>query len=144
MREPMIVDTAPHLPCACCVCTNQTGPFADTFFEDRAGRKYVCKRCAKSVARLFGFAPGKRMDELENATVLVEGKDAELAKAAATIEELRLANGGERATVKDLRARLEDASGRLQATRHMAAQMEQAAHELVEAVAPAPVVEAVA
>lgn len=144
MREPMIVDHAPHIPCACCVCTNQTGPFADTFFEDRAGRKYVCKRCAKSHARVFGFSAGKRMDELSDAASLVEAKDAELAKAQATIEELRLANGGERATVKDLRSRLEDATGKLQLTGKMAASVEQQAHELVEAVAPRSVVEAVA
>lgn len=84
----MLVDHAPHIPCACCICTNQTGPFADTFFEDRAGRKYVCKRCAKSVARLFGFAPGERMDELSEAASLVEGKDREIEAAQDLIREL--------------------------------------------------------
>lgn len=88
MREPMLVDHAPHVPCACCICTNQTGPFADMFFEDRAGRKYVCKRCARSVSRLFGFAPGKRLDELSEAASLVEGKDREIEAAQDLIREL--------------------------------------------------------
>lgn len=144
MKEPVIVTHAQMEPYACSVCTNTQGPFSDTFFEDKFGRKYLCQRCVKTNARVHGFAKGARMDELQNATVVLEQKDAELAKAVETIEELRLANGGERATVKDLRARLEDATGRLQLTGKMAASVEQQAHELVEAVAPRSVVEAVA
>lgn len=144
MREPMVVDRAVMAPNAC-KCGNTQGPLLDTFFEDRVGRVYVCKRCARMYARAFGFAPGKRMDELNEASALVEVKDAEIARLVATIEEVRIEAGAERRTVKELRERLEYANGVMQSTRHLATSIEQSAHELVEAVAPhQPTAEAVA
>lgn len=144
MREPMLVDHAMHLPNACCICTNTQGPFADTFFEDRAGRKYVCKRCAKTLARTFGLAAGKRMDELENVAVLLEQKDLELAEAVAAVEELRAGARSESAKVKELRAQLETVEGRLAAVAHVAALVGEGARELVGIAADPPSLEAVA
>lgn len=144
MKEPIIVTHAQMEPYACCVCTNTTGPFSDTFFEDRFGRKYLCLRCVKTNARIHGYAPGKRMDELSEAAALVEGKDAEIAGLLTQVEELRRDARSEGVKLRELRAALEDAEGRLRTVAHVGAALESAAHELVGMIAPPAPVEVAA
>ena len=136
MLEYQIVDHASMFPMNCSICQSQKGPFVDTFAENPVGRIYICKSCARRAARIFGFAPGKKLDELQDASVLLEQKDAEVSGLLEEITEIRMQNGSERATVKDLAGRLEEANARLQTIEHLAAQVERGAHELVEAVAP--------
>lgn len=142
VKEPIIVTHAQMEPYACCVCTNTTGPFSDTFFEDRFGRKYLCLRCVKTNARIHGLASGKRLDELSNVAATVEGKDAEIAALQAQVEELRASQRSEGVKVRELRVLLENAEGKLQTAVHIGAALESAAGELVKMVAP--VAEAVA
>ena len=144
MIEYMLVETATIFPMTC-VCGSAKGPLVDTMIENPVGRVYLCKLCARRAARLYGFAPGKRLDELADAETTLQAKEDEIAKLVAAIEELRLQNGSERRTVKDLQARLSSVQDVQQTSRHLAAAIEQQAHELVEAVAPVlAAVEAVA
>ena len=54
-----------------CVCGSVDGPFVDLEIDrpiaGRDSRLYLCQRCGKGAAREFGFAKGKRMDELAEA-----------------------------------------------------------------------------
>jgi hypothetical protein len=141
--EYQVVDTAIVFPHTC-VCGNQKGPFLDTFIENGVGRVYWCKSCARRAARQFGFAPGKKLDELQDASAELERKAVEIGGLLEQITGLQLECGTERRTVKELRERVQAAEGRLQSIEHLAANVERGARELVEAVAPAPVLESVA
>jgi hypothetical protein len=55
------------------------GPFVDTHRELQTGHVYVCQVCAKTIARIFGFADGKKLDELEGAAKAVSERDREIA-----------------------------------------------------------------
>jgi hypothetical protein len=140
MREPQVVDHAEMHPYAC-QCGNTSGPLLDTFVENHAGRIYVCRRCAKTYSRLFGFARGKKLDELEGATVAVEAKDAEIARLVATISELRTSQRSEGQVVRELRLELEEALGRERARQHLAETLLDMLHLAVpQAVEAEPVV----
>jgi len=79
MLEPMVVDHPSQFPTNCIGCTSQTGPMLDTHREiDGYGRIYVCSRCAKNHARIFGFVDGKRLDELEAAADSLVEKNRQL------------------------------------------------------------------
>ena len=54
------------------------GPFVDTHRELSTGHVYVCQVCAKTIARIFGFADGKKLDELEGAAKAVAERDREI------------------------------------------------------------------
>src|SRR5437868_4992148 len=66
-------------PTACALCRNQKGPMADTQSEypaagpqGSAGRFYICRKCAKDLALLFGFAKGPELAKLIDAADIVE------------------------------------------------------------------------
>lgn len=83
MLEPIIVDHPEVFPSTCAACGTQTGPMLDTHRELANLRVYVCRRCSKNHARIFGFAKGERLDELENAAASV----AELVNEIASLSE---------------------------------------------------------
>jgi hypothetical protein len=143
MLEFEVVDHASIFPMNCAVCQSQKPPFIDTFSENPVGRIYLCKSCARRAARQFGFAPGKRLDELADASTALEAKQAEVAALLEEITALRMENGAERAALKSLKAQLDHASGTRQQIEHLAATLERGARELVEAVATRPLEAAV-
>jgi hypothetical protein len=118
----MLVDTAALFPYACS-CGNAHGPLLDTFFENAVGRVYVCKRCAKTYARLYGFAPGKRLDEVAQTLTRAEEIEAELAKANAEHERLEGELVALRRELAEARELLEAAHGRELARVHVGEQM---------------------
>jgi hypothetical protein len=144
MKEPIVVEAAVLAPYGCATCGSTKGPLLDWVLENALGRVYTCKLCARMGSRAFGFAPGKKLDELSDAAAALEQRDQELAKLVETISELRLEAGTARVTAGELREQLQVARGKLQTTQHLAAQLEQGAHELVEAVAPRAPVEVAA
>ena len=80
MLEFVVVDHAEGFPQKCVSCDSQVGPFVLTHRQlNPWGTVYVCKRCSKTCARLFGFAPGKRLDVLENASTELETAQKEVA-----------------------------------------------------------------
>ena len=103
MREFELIPAPVGVPWGCFVCQSATGPLVDTQTEHQAiGRIYLCKLCARRAARLYGFAPGKKLDELADASTSLGLKQAEVDNLQHELEEVRLLNGSERATVKDL------------------------------------------
>jgi hypothetical protein len=72
-----IVEVAELTPKACVGCGGNIGPFVDvaeieipTVNGPIAWHVYLCHRiCARSVARVGGYAPGKKMNELSNAAI---------------------------------------------------------------------------
>jgi hypothetical protein len=86
--DMQIVPTAELSPRRCVHCGGNIGPFVDvaeieipTVNGPIAYHIYLCHRmCARSVARVGGYAPGKKMQELSNAAVQLA--EAEKEKAA--------------------------------------------------------------
>ena len=105
-------------PQACVACTSQKGPIADTHRDlPGYGHVYVCERCAKSFARIFGYSDGKRLDELENASKLVVERERDLAKMAEALAETRTQLQNARHQVTDLQGKLRDSDNRLESLR---------------------------
>ena len=138
MKEPVIVETAQMAPYKC-KCGNSTGPLIDTFFQDHDGRVYVCKRCSRSYARAFGFAPGKKLDELADAANVLEQRDKEFAVIEGELAESRLEMDSAARVIASLREQLDDTNAVLQTARFMASGIANTAADLVVATAPAPV-----
>lgn len=136
MKEPVIVDHAQLAPYAC-KCGNTTGPLIDTFFQDAEGRVYVCKRCSRSYARAFGFAPGKKLDELADAANVLEQRDREFAVVQAELGESRLEVDSAARVISSLREQLESTQAQVQTARFMASGLAQTASDLVSATTPA-------
>src|SRR5262245_52305762 len=68
MLEFIYVPHADAFPQKCVSCDSQPGPFVLTHrMLNPWGTVYICKRCAKTCARVMGFMEGKRLDELEHA-----------------------------------------------------------------------------
>lgn len=76
MLEPVLVEQPVGLQA--CTCGSQKAPLLRTFREIGGVEEYVCQACAKSYARLFGFAKGERLDELSEAASTVAAKDREI------------------------------------------------------------------
>jgi hypothetical protein len=82
-----IVETAELTPRACVVCNGNIGPFVDVGEIEIATVNgpipyhiYLCHRIhAREVARIGGYAPGKKMNELSNAAVQLAEAEKELA-----------------------------------------------------------------
>lgn len=97
MAIEYIVDVAQLAPKACVGCGGNIGPFVDvaeveipTVNGPIPWHFYLCKRvCARSVARLCGFAPGAKLDELANAAELLAAKEKENTEITAQLEVLR-------------------------------------------------------
>lgn len=68
-------------PWGCVLCGSATGPLADTYAENPLGRMYVCRSCARRLNRVFGFTPGKQLDELTAAVETCDTLQAELGRA---------------------------------------------------------------
>ena len=85
MIDMFIVDTAEMSPRHCVKCGGNIGPFVDVCEMEIATVNgpipyhiYLCKRmCARSVARVCGFAPGKKMQELAGAAEQLLEKEKE-------------------------------------------------------------------
>jgi len=68
MLEPQLLESPLIFPYACLLCRSQKGPIADTNVEiPNFGRVYLCQLCAKTYAKLYGFAEGTELDIREEA-----------------------------------------------------------------------------
>jgi len=66
MLEYVVVDHPLVFPQACFGCISQKGPTLDMQREILGyGRLYLCLRCAKNAARLFGLTDVGKLDQLE-------------------------------------------------------------------------------
>lgn len=113
MIEYVAISSPVMFPQACVCCTSQKGPIADTHRDlPGYGHVYVCEACAKSFARIFGYAPGKRLDQLEAASKLVVERERDIAKVTAELDaaNTKLQDAGHE--VADLKERLRDAENR--------------------------------
>lgn len=119
MLEPILVDHATMFPSAC-VCGSQTGPLADTHIEVDGRRIYLCKLCSKMLARAFGFAPGEKMDELENAAALLRAKEQELGDVRSLADQLNESLSTEKQRAEQLRLEVDRVNGRIRQREHLA------------------------
>ena len=80
MLDFIVIPHPINFPQACIACMGQKGPVLVTH---RAlpgyGDVYVCESCAKRISRAFGFADGKRLDELSSAAKTVNERDRDIA-----------------------------------------------------------------
>jgi hypothetical protein len=75
MQDDMmkLVDVPSSFPARCLLCPSQKGPILDTGVDtpfpgpNAAGAVYVCRTCARKIARIYGFAKGEQLEKLENA-----------------------------------------------------------------------------
>ena len=68
MLEPQLIESPLVFPYCCILCRSQKGPIADTNVEIPSfGRAYLCQLCAKTYAKLYGFAEGTELDIREEA-----------------------------------------------------------------------------
>lgn len=96
-----------------CICGNAQGTLVDTLMDrNPIGRVMLCGRCCKEIARVRGYLPGERADELENAAALLATKEGDLVAAAEQIhDQVNHARSLEQ-RVAALVAELEDAHAR--------------------------------
>jgi hypothetical protein len=122
MLEFIVVERPVAWPNACVLCMGINGPVADTHRElPQFGHVYVCQNCAKRLARQFGFVKGKRMDELAEASDLLNTAKLDIIARDATIqkftEDLVAANAKIDAVHEDndfLAGRIKQLEGRLE------------------------------
>lgn len=89
MLEFISVDHPALFPQACVACLSQKGPLVDTHAERPGfGHIYICDSCAKSIARIRGYAPGAKLDELEAASRAVTAARRELILKSEKIDSL--------------------------------------------------------
>jgi hypothetical protein len=116
--EFIAVEYPTMFPQACVACTSQKGPIADTFRDlPGYGHVYVCERCAKSFARIFGYSDGERLDELENASKLVKERERDVANLTKELAKTTLALQDAGHEVADLKMRLRDSENRTESLR---------------------------
>ncbi len=72
-----LVDEPTFFPSTCGVCGNAHGAMADTRVENRLGRLYVCERCVRDMARLFGMVEASEIAEVRLIVGDLEAKVAE-------------------------------------------------------------------
>lgn len=130
MIEYQIVETAVMFP-QTCFCGSSKGPLIDTNVMRGQERIYLCKLCVKRSARPFGFMPGKRMDELENASLELEQKDKELAEAHRRNEKQTAANADLSRRLDEQATLLEHYRGLNEQYKHLAGIVAENARELV-------------
>jgi hypothetical protein len=119
--EPFIVETAELSPRACVGCWGNIGPFVDvgeveipTVNGPIPFHVYLCKRvCARSVARVSGFAPGKKMNELANAAEQLAQKEKELAEVNEANKILRSEAANRAEAIGALQSAYDQAQGRV-------------------------------
>jgi len=131
MIEAQLVPNPGFFPGCCVFCMSQTGPIIDTRVERPAlGRLYVCKRCVKQAAVLYGFAKGKRLDQLEHASRELEQAEKDISDRNEWVAER---DDKIRALVEQLRQReeaLEEALGEVKRLEHLAHDVFGAARDL--------------
>ena len=66
------VEGATLFPYHCVSCLNQRDVLDTNVDLPQWGHVYVCKVCARTSARIFGFSKGKEQDKLANAAEVVE------------------------------------------------------------------------
>ena len=130
MIDFIAVEFPAIFPQACVACTSQKGPIADTHRDlPGYGHVYVCERCAKSFARIFGYSDGKRLDELENASKLVVERERDLAKMSEALAWTRQHLQDAQHQITDLQGKLRDSDNRVESLR---ASMRQGAEQLAK------------
>lgn len=113
MIEFIAIESPVHFPQACVACGSQKGPIADTHRDlPGYGHVYVCESCAKTFARIFGYADGKRLDELENASKLVVERERDIENLSRELSAARIDLHNEQHQVADLAMKLRDAENR--------------------------------
>jgi len=125
MIEPQIVETAAMYPMHCAGCTNVYGPFVDFERETHAGRIYLCRKCARTAARLFGFSKGRKLEELSNAAESLESAQALIADLEHQVEILYPIEGAKDAVIKDLEEQIQALESQMNALKgHIAEEAE--------------------
>ena len=105
MIEFMEIPAPTSFPWACVGCMSQKGPMIDTHRElPGYGHVFVCVRCAKTAARLLGFAKGDKLDELSQAADAVHERELEIG----SLREQLVALGSERDGLNVLIRELKD------------------------------------
>jgi hypothetical protein len=146
MIEFIVVDHPTVYPNACFVCGAGKGPMVDTHVEKPVAggdqHLYLCRLCVTRAARVLGLVKGEKMDELLQASVALEAKQAKLAGLETELTAAKMEAAGARATMKAQKVQLQDQSGRMQAMAHLSTELERQIRELTEiAVGPQPVSE---
>ena len=113
MIDFIVVPHATAFPMACVSCLGQKGPLVDTHVENASGHVYVCHVCGKSIARAFGFAEGKELDERESALRVKSELEATIAIQTEQLDLHEETYKGQTAKIKELTEWLEDSQARV-------------------------------
>jgi hypothetical protein len=122
MIDYIAVPHATAFPQSCVCCLSQKGPFVDTHRESPTGHVYVCSACAKTIARVMGFAEGRKLDELADAAGSVHTLEREIDGLREALGEregalltagLRIKEADEHMSI--MQGRIEQLEGRLRA-----------------------------
>jgi hypothetical protein len=116
-----IVEKAELTPRFCVACHGNIGPFVDvaeieiaTVNGPIAYHVYLCHRiCARAVARIGGYAPGKKMNELSNAAVQLREKEKELVERDEIVRILRAESANRAGAIGALQQAYDQAIGRV-------------------------------
>ena len=130
---PFAVIPSPlRFPYACVGCGNQKGPLVNTHRElPGYGDVYVCKRCAKQIAEVLGFAPGEKLAELEQAVDIHAADELEIGVLRTKIAEVELERKELEAKLAATEDMLGEAHGRVIQLEGRLAEDARAALELV-------------
>lgn len=103
-----LIDAPLRFPYACVCCMKANGPLVNTHRElPGYGDVIVCKRCAKQIAGLLGFASGEKLDELENAVTIQAEHEREITSLREKVAELE----AERVRLEDKLVQTEEMLG---------------------------------
>jgi len=112
--EFILIDHPVQFPQACIGCMSQKGPMIDTHRQLRSyGQIYICHVCAKTTARLLGFAPGERLDVLSQASERLVELDREIASLTEQLSDTTTAFEAERVQTRVLRDKMKDLNGHI-------------------------------
>lgn len=134
MDNIVLADTPVHWPCMCILCGSQKGPIADTGAERNGERQYVCKRCAMTLATVFGFAKGEKMDELSRAVDVLAAKDGELVVVREERDAARVQLAEARRRAEALNTLLEQARAKELTQKNLISQMDEPLRQLAGTV----------
>ena len=88
MIEFTLVDHPVAFPQSCIGCLSQQGPMMDTHRQVQGfGHVYLCHVCAKSAARLLGFAKGAQLDKLSTTLARETEHEREIASLVELLDE---------------------------------------------------------
>ena len=109
MIDFIVVDSPILPPHRCIVCTNARGKMIDTHFTHDLSdqRIYICRRCVKRGAQLFGLAPGEKMELLENADAELDVAKGEIEVRNERIEKLTAGRASDQQRIQALETLLE-------------------------------------